>query len=516
MVTPDYSRDAEIQEYSKLLLQKHYFQEGDVSPQDVFARAATAYSGGDSDLAHRLYDYSSKLWFGYASPVISNAPKIGEVWKALPSSCYLTYLEDTRGGIVSNRGETAWLTFMGGGVGSHVSDIRAAGTKSNGPLPFLHVLDAQMLSDRQANVRRGSIAFYMDVSHPDVWEFVASKDPDGSTGDASRKLLNSFPAVNITNKFMEAVDLDLDWNLVCPNSKKVHKTIKARDLWTHIMKYRRRTGVPYLCFIDNANDALPQDYKDKGLTIKGSNLCCVHGDQGVVTKEYGRKTVKELAELATRCTVRGSSGEWIKTKTPMMLIDEDVGMVRIVTETGLSHVVTLNHKVLEARSGEKKEARDLLPNLDLVYVWDECAEQMRTETVTALTPYGKHDSYCWEVEAEDHLWVCNQFVTANSEIFIPTSSERTAVCVLSSLNLEKWDEWKDHPTFVEDMVTMLDNVVQQFIDNCPPELYKAKRGAIMGRDIGLGVMGLHSLFQKKNLPLAVWGQKLLTTGFSNS
>lgn len=506
-VTLDFSFDDLITPYAKTLLAKHYFASGETSPQEAYARAAEAYSGGDDALAQRIYEYAAKQWMMFASPVLSNAPKRGEPWKALPASCFLSWVGDTRESIVDARSEVAWLTFMGGGVGSHVSSIRAAGAKSNGPIPFLKVMDTQMLSDRQANIRRGSIAFYMDVSHVDVMEFIASKDPAGNTGEVDRKLLNSFPAINLTDKFMTALKNDSDWDFICPHTREVKGTIKAREVWRRIMDYRRRTGVPYLCFIDTANKKMPQEYKDKGLNINGSNLCCVHGSQRVFTLEHGAKTAKELAEIGGICTVRGS-GSWIKTKTPMTLIEKDAEMVRIVTDTGQSHIVTLNHKIMTS-SGKKKEARDLTPHTDKAVLWDENAEVFDYAPIIAVIPYGKHDSYCWEVEAEDHLWVCNGFLSSNSEIFIPTSDDRTAVCVLSSVNLEKWDEWKDHPTFVQDLVTLLDNVVEKFIENCPPQLHKAKLGALRGRDIGLGAMGLHALFQAKGIPFGSLAAKML-------
>jgi ribonucleoside-diphosphate reductase alpha chain len=87
-----------------------------------------------------------------------------------------------------------------------------------------------------------------------------------------------------------------------------------------------------------------------------------------------------------------------------------------------------------------------------------------------------------------------------SEIILPTNEKRTAVCCLSSLNLEYYDEWKDHPTFLRDIAEMLDNVLQYFIDHAPSSIKRAKYSAMRERSIGIGALGWHAYLQKNNLP----------------
>lgn len=87
-----------------------------------------------------------------------------------------------------------------------------------------------------------------------------------------------------------------------------------------------------------------------------------------------------------------------------------------------------------------------------------------------------------------------------SEITLPTNQERTAVCCLSSVNLEYWDKWKDNKLFIADVMRMLDNVLQSFIDNAPKSMSKAVNSAINERSVGLGAMGFHSLLQSKSIP----------------
>jgi ribonucleoside-diphosphate reductase alpha chain len=87
-----------------------------------------------------------------------------------------------------------------------------------------------------------------------------------------------------------------------------------------------------------------------------------------------------------------------------------------------------------------------------------------------------------------------------SEIILPTNEQRTAVCCLSSLNLEYYDEWKNDAQFLRDVAEMLDNVLQYFIDNAPDTIARAKYSAALERSIGIGALGFHALLQKKNIP----------------
>ena len=105
-----------------------------------------------------------------------------------------------------------------------------------------------------------------------------------------------------------------------------------------------------------------------------------------------------------------------------------------------------------------------------------------------------------------------------SEITLPTgidhlNNDRTAVCCLSSVNVENYEHWKDNKLFIEDIMRFLDNVLQDYIDNAPEEMSRAKYSAMRERSVGLGAMGLHSFFQSKNIPFEsamakVWNKKI--------
>ena len=266
----DNKRNKILSEQSLKLLKDYYCREDEKSPQQAFARAASCFANGNLKLAQRIYDYVSKGWFMYSSPVLSNAILKGEEVKALPISCFLSYVPDTLDGLIDHTNELRWLSVKGGGVGGHWSDVRAVSKKAPGPMPFLHTVDADMVAYRQGRTRKGSYAAYMDVDHPDIVEFINMRIP---TGDVNRKNLNLHHAVNITDDFMKAVEAGTDWNLLDPNDKSIRETTRARKLWELILETRYRTGEPYLNFIDTANRALPEAQKAKGMTIKGSNLC---------------------------------------------------------------------------------------------------------------------------------------------------------------------------------------------------------------------------------------------------
>lgn len=277
----DYSRDELFTEQALKLLQDHYMIEGEQSPQDAFWRASKAFCGGDLALAERIYEYVSKHWFMFSSPILSNAPKgdwvdgkwVGDDPKAMPISCFALYVDDSIGGQIDATTEAAWLSVKGGGVGLH-NGIRAISAKAPGPIPFLKTLDASVGYYRQSLVRRGSYAYYMDVSHPDIIEFINFRTPTG--GDVARKSNNTknfHIGVNLTEEFILAVENDLNFDLTCPHSGEVRDTVRARSLWELMLETRALTGEPFMFMIDVAREAMPDAQKALGLDLHGSNLC---------------------------------------------------------------------------------------------------------------------------------------------------------------------------------------------------------------------------------------------------
>ena len=255
----------EFTDHAKVLLNNYYMHPGETNIHEAFHRAAYSYTQ-NKDLSERIYDYACKGWFMFSSPVLSNAGT-----KAMPISCFLSYVDDSVEGLIEHTEELRWMSVMGGGVGGHWSDVRSVSKKAPGPIPFLKTVDSDMVAYRQGLTRKGSYAAYLDVSHPDIIEFLNMRVPTG--GDDDRKCFNLNNAINITDSFMEAVASNSDWDLLDPNTKLVKETVSARHLWERILEVRFRTGEPYINFIDEANRQLPEQLKKKGLKIHGSNLC---------------------------------------------------------------------------------------------------------------------------------------------------------------------------------------------------------------------------------------------------
>lgn len=270
MINIDYERDNLLSPMAHKLVSSHYLNQGETSPQEAYARAAVCFSAGDDDLAQRIYDYVSKGWFMYSSPVLSNAVNPGEKFKGLPISCFTTYVDDSVGGLCDHTTELRYMSVKGGGIGGHWSAVRSMNKITPGPVGFMHSVDADMTAYKQGKTRRGSYASYMDISHPDIKDFIKMRVP---TGDVNRRNLNLHHGVNITDDFINAVDNNLEFGLVDPHSGEVKEVVRARELWELILETRFRTGEPYINYLDEANRRLHPALKEKGLKIHGSNLC---------------------------------------------------------------------------------------------------------------------------------------------------------------------------------------------------------------------------------------------------
>jgi ribonucleoside-diphosphate reductase alpha chain len=267
----DLSRDSLFDELGIKRLKESYMREDEDSPQERFAYVSSAF-GSNPEHAQRLYDYSSRHWLSYSTPILS----FGRSKRGLPISCFLPYLDDSAEGLVDTLAEVNWLSMLGGGVGIGIG-IRSADDKSVGVMPHLRTYDAASLAYRQGRTRRGSYAAYLDISHPDILIFLEMRKP---TGDPNMRTLNLHHGINITDDFMQLVErsmldknADDTWELKDPHSGEVRDAIPARELWQRILEIRMQTGEPYIHFIDTSNKAMPQFQKDLGLSIRQSNLC---------------------------------------------------------------------------------------------------------------------------------------------------------------------------------------------------------------------------------------------------
>ena len=268
-ISPD--RDSLFDELGIARLKESYMMDHELSPQERFAYVSKSFSS-DQEHAQRLYEYSSKHWLSYSTPILS----YGKSSRGLPISCYLNYIHDSAEGLVENLSETSWLSMLGGGVGIGFG-IRSSDDKSTGVMPHLKMYDASSLAYRQGKTRRGSYAAYLDVDHPDLLLFLEMRKP---TGDQNFRCLNMHHGINISDKFMQLIEtsmtddnVDDSWELSDPHSKKVYDVVSAKEIWQRILEMRMQTGEPYLHFIDRSNEQLPSWLKQKGLKVHQSNLC---------------------------------------------------------------------------------------------------------------------------------------------------------------------------------------------------------------------------------------------------
>lgn len=257
--------------FSKDMYKERYF-DGNEDYDDWLKRVSTSYSDNEEHAA-RIAMYISRYWFQPSTPVSSNA---GLPDKGLPISCYTNEVEDSKSGIFNVWEENNWLGSYGGGIGTTWSNVRGLGEaiggygKSSGIIPFIKVSDSTTLAVSQGGLRRASQAVYLDVSHPEIMEFIDIRRP---TGDEERRSPNIHHGVTITDAFMEAVVAREKWNLISPKTGEVLETVDAFNLYKKILISRVETGEPYLFFKDNANRQAPSEYKALGMKINTSNLC---------------------------------------------------------------------------------------------------------------------------------------------------------------------------------------------------------------------------------------------------
>lgn len=315
----------------------------DETPKAMYRRVAKAAARHVKrpEAEQEFYNIIWNNWLCLSTPVASN---LGTN-RGLPISCFGQFVHDSVDGIFQSYHETAMLTKNGGGIGKYWGSVRASGTPikgngfSEGIVPWLKVEESVIQSTAQGGVRRGSSAAYLDDHHGDVIDFINLRRP---IGDPSRKCLsvNFHHAVNVSDQLMHDA---------------IKGNVKARHIYSELLRARIELGEPYISFIDTANRTAPKTFG--GRKIYQSQLC--------------------------------------------------------------------------------------------------------------------------------------------SEIFLPSDPERTFVCCLSSLNLARWDEFKDTNT-VELSIEFLDGVISEFIERASSSagLQKAVRSAREGRTIGLGVIGWHTYLQK--------------------
>ena len=274
-------------------LQKGYLNEGE-TPQYLFMRVAVGIHGDDLPRVRETYDLMSQKYFTHATPTLFNAGTNNPQM----SSCFLVAMkDDSIDAIYETLKECAHISKWSGGIGIHCSNIRANGSRikgtngvADGIVPMLRVFNnTARYVNQGGGKRKGSFAIYLEPWHADIMEFLELRL---NQGDEEMRCRDLFTAMWIPDLFMEKVQADDDWFLMCPNESpgladvygeefnelyrmyvaqgRFKKQVKARTVWDAILKSQVETGTPYMCYKDSVNAKSNQ--KNIGV-VKSSNLC---------------------------------------------------------------------------------------------------------------------------------------------------------------------------------------------------------------------------------------------------
>lgn len=301
-------------------------------------------------------------------------------------------------------------------------------------------------------------------------------------------------------------------------------------------------GLPISCFLNEASDSLDGIVglwnENVWLASRGGGIGSYWGNLRSIGENVGRngktsgvipfiRVMDSLTLAISQGSLRrGSAAVYLPVWHPE--IEEFVEIRRPTGGDPNRKALNLHHGILVSdafmRAVEADEEWALLSPKDNSVIRKVSARALWIRILTARMeqgePYIVYSDHVNNARPEHHKLAGLEVKTSNlcAEITLPTGidhhgKQRTAVCCLSSLNLETWDEWKDNPQFIEDVMLFLDNVLQDFIDRAPVEMEKAAYAAMRERSVGMGVMGFHSFLQAKNLPFEsvmakVWNKKI--------
>ena len=336
------------------------------TPQYMYMRVALGIHGSDIEKAIETYDHMSRGLFVHATPTLFNSGTL----RPQMSSCFLISSKgDSIDGIYDTVKECARISKWAGGIGVHISDVRAKnshikGTNGNssGIIPMLRVYNATARHVDQAGRRKGSIAVYLEPWHADVLDFLELRL---NQGDEEARCRDLFTAMWIPDLFMRRVEEDSHWSLFCPNVAKglnevygeefdalyekyeneglATQTVSAMTIWKAIIKSQTETGTPYMLYKDQCNKRSNQ--KNIGV-IKSSNLCCE-------ILELSNKEETAVCNLASVALPK-----YIDPETKKYKFDELHKVVKIMTKN-LNKVIDKNYYPVETAENSNMKHRPI-------------------------------------------------------------------------------------------------------------------------------------------------------------
>ena len=315
-----HSRDHNFDYFGYKTLEKSYLLKinGKVAerPQYMYMRTALQVWGENIEKVVKTYNELSEGFYTHATPTLFNSG----TGRPQLSSCFLLDTEsDSIDGIFNTLKEAAQISKNAGGIGISFNKVRAKGTyiagtngTSNGIIPFLKIYNETARAvDQGGGKRKGSIAIYMEPWHADIMDFLDLRKNQGKDEIRARDL---FLAMWMNDLFMERVELDADWSLMCPHeceglnetygeefnklyisyetAGKAKRVVKAREVWNKILESQIETGTPYLLYKDSINEKSNQS--NIGI-IRSSNLCAEIVEATGITKT--QKDILQNKEL---------------------------------------------------------------------------------------------------------------------------------------------------------------------------------------------------------------------------
>ena len=372
----DHRRDYLFGYFGIKTLQRGYLNLGE-TPQYLFMRVAVGIHEDDYTRVRETYDLMSKKYFTHATPTLFNAGSNNPQM----SSCFLVAMkDDSIEGIYETLKECAHISKWSGGIGIHCSNIRSNGTRINGTngvadgiIPMLRVFNnTARYVNQGGGKRKGSFAIYLEPWHADIMEFLELRL---NQGDEEARCRDLFTAMWIPDLFMQKVETDGEWHLMCPHEcpglpdvygeefnelyrtyvaqGRYKKKIRAREVWDAILKSQVETGTPYMCYKDSCNAKSNQ--KNIG-TIKSSNLCVAPE-----TKILTRRGYKRIDEINGESIEIWNGCEW--SEVAIEKTSENSHLVRVNLSDGTFLECTDYHKFhLQVGYGNKtiiKRAHEL-------------------------------------------------------------------------------------------------------------------------------------------------------------
>lgn len=501
-----------MSEISFITISNGYLLENE-TPRGLYnrlAKSAASYYKDKDKWEKKFFDAMWNNWLCPSTPVLSN---LGTS-RALPISCNGISPSDSIDSIFMKNHELAILSKNGAGVSIYCGNIRPRGTpintnngKSFGCVSWIKNYDTTVSSVSQGS-RRGAASVYLPIDNLDFEEFLNIRR---AVGDANTRCLNINHGVCISDKWMEEM---------------LAGDVSKRKKWENLLKTRVETGQPYIMFSDTVNKNNPECYKANNLSVKMSNLCCLAGDTLVATKNGAMR----IDALINKEVEIYDGKNWIKTNSFKLQGEDELIRIHTAdgsyTDSNANHrwFVSKNYNDISRNKLHETFTKDLQIGQYLEYHREEChgtIEQkalylngflvedsihmndraMLKKIVKIEKLIGKHKVYCPTIPTTGKFALANGLMTGNSEITLHTDDNTSFICCLSSLNLAKWDEWKD-TDLVNIGIRFLDAILSEYIEKSEgiSGLEPSRRSAILGRSVGLGTLAYHELLQQKNIP----------------